>query len=88
MQLMRKIYSCADRVASWVGSAEDDTAEAVKYLLERSSSQPLPLANPASEDELPKPLSSPKFGMGRLKKFTGSEISLESGRYSREGESN
>lgn len=40
VQIMRQIYSRADEVIIWVGPADDDTAEAVKYLLERSSSMP------------------------------------------------
>jgi hypothetical protein len=40
VQIMRQIYSRADEVIVWVGSADDNTAEAVKYLLERSPSIP------------------------------------------------
>lgn len=38
VQIMRQIYSRANEVIVWVGSADDNTSEAAKYLLERSSS--------------------------------------------------
>ena len=59
VQIMQQIYSRAHLVISWIGSVDDDTAEAVKFLLERSTSSQIP-STPINLDEMT-PLPSPRF---------------------------
>ncbi|RDW82330.1 hypothetical protein BP6252_03442 [Coleophoma cylindrospora] len=73
VQLMRQIYCYANQVISWVGSAEDDTAMAVKFLLERSSSSiALPEVDKQSGPDFDEP-TSPAASSPRYSRLGGSE---------------
>lgn len=63
VQVMQQIYSSAHLVISWVGSADDDTADAVKFLLERTTSSQ-GAENTSKEIDLDDstPFPSPRFG--------------------------
>jgi len=60
VRIMQQIYSSALRVISWIGSVDDDTAEAVKFLLERSSSSQVSASDAIDLEEMT-PLPSPLF---------------------------
>lgn len=85
VQLMQRIFSRAALVISWIGSVEDDTAEAVKFLLERSSST-LTLSDSNSgnlREASRSPSRSPRIGIDRRGIHFRNKSPHESPRYSR-----
>lgn len=79
---MQQIFSRAELVAAWVGSAEDDTAEAVKFLLERSLTKTKQSEGSVSLDASPssrRPTASAEL----LQSQIGDYLPQESPRYSR-----